>query len=445
MSNKPVPERYNLVYFLLLVSAIIYYWLAYQTTRNNFTYFIGLFTILFAIYFFACRFFSVTKFRQLLLAGLLFRVLLLFSVPQLSDDVYRFIWDGRLSANGINPFRYLPSEIMSMPPVKGITSELYARLNSPSYHTVYPPVLQGIFLLAGKLFPLNIWSAIVFFKTIIIVVEVGTVLMMIQLLKKMLLPIHASLLYWLNPLVIMELTGNSHFDGLMICFVLLALLLLVNKIWQVSSICLGIGIATKLVPVLFIPLIIRKLGWKKGALYLLITIITTVVLFSLVLDIATIQHLLESINLFFTRFEFNASIYYLVRWAGELVKGYNIIALAGPALSMIAGSVILLLSFHKKPAVHLSFFTKCLFIITIWYLFSTTVHPWYVCLPLALSIVTGYRFTLIWSFTALMSYAAYQWNPVQENLWLTAAGYIFMIGFAGWEIKQRQICPTISK
>jgi hypothetical protein len=63
------------------------------------------------------------------------------------------------------------------------------------------------------------------------------------------------------------------------------------------------------------------------------------------------------------------------------------------------------------------------------------VHPWYVCLPVALVVFTPYRYAFIWSFTTTLSYAAYQFNPVRENLWLVAAGYIFMIGFAWQELR----------
>ncbi len=134
-----------LLYFLSLLSGIVYYILIYQTARDNFLQLISLFTFLFVVYFIVYKFFSATHFKFLVIAGVLFRVLLLFSVPNLSDDVYRFIWDGRLSANGINPFSHLPTEIMQMLPVTGITEELFAQLNSQGHYTIYPPVMQGFF------------------------------------------------------------------------------------------------------------------------------------------------------------------------------------------------------------------------------------------------------------------------------------------------------------
>ncbi|MEO7393366.1 MAG: hypothetical protein ABIU11_00410, partial [Chitinophagaceae bacterium] len=341
MSEQPLYKNKIFFYLLLITSAISYYWLCYQTKRENFYQLAGLFSILFTAYYFLTRFFSVTHFNYLLLAGIIFRSLLLFSVPNLSDDVYRFIWDGRLAVNGINPFSHLPTEIMQMPAVTGITQELFEQLNSQQHYTIYPPVLQGIYWLTAKLFPLNIFAAIIFLKSIIFLSEAVIFFLLIKILKKLSLPKHSSLLYILNPLVITELTGNTHFDGVMILFVLLSMLFLFKKKSAMSAFSLAIGIATKLIPVLFLPLIIIKSGWKKGVSYLLITLVTTFFLFALVFDLATINHLAKSVDLFIRKFEFNASIYYAVRYVGTLIKGYNIIAIAGPFLLLFSGIIIL--------------------------------------------------------------------------------------------------------
>ncbi|MEO7563107.1 MAG: hypothetical protein ABIT07_10965, partial [Ferruginibacter sp.] len=296
------------------------------------------------------------------------------------------------------------------------------------------PVLQGVFWVGAKLFPLSIIKTIIFFKVVIVIADVGIFFLMKQLLKQLSLPKHLSLMYFLNPLVIEELTGNAHFEGLMIFFALFAFLFLFKMRWMSTAIAIGFGIATKILPILFIPLIFKKLGFKKGVLFAVIAGVVTFFLFLLVFNISTVQHLLNSINLFFRNFEFNASIYYLVRWIGERVTGYNIIARAGPILSLTAALIIFIVSFSNQKYSSQILFRNALFIISTWFLFSTTVHPWYICLPLALSVFTTFRFPIVWSFTALLSYAAYQSIPVHENLWLIGAGYIFMIGYGLWEM-----------
>lgn len=433
--NKAELPKQRLLYFLLLLGGLAYYFLSFKTDRENFLQVIILFTFLFLVYGFIYNYFSNTHFKQLLIAGILFRCLLLFSIPHLSDDVYRFIWDGRLAANGINPFSYLPTEIMKMTFIpKGITPELFGQLNSPRYFTIYPPLMQGVFWLGAKLFTQNIFGAILFFKSIIVLFEAGTFFLIYQLLKKLSLPTHFSFLYFLNPLVIVELTGNVHFEGIMLFFLLLSFLLLFKHKWKTSAIFLGAGIATKIIPILFIPLVVQKLGWKKGMIYAAISGLITVILFSFILDYATLEHLGSSINLFFRNFEFNASLYYAVRWIGEQITGYNIIAKAGPLLSLTAALIIIIISFQKNSGEY-SFFIKSLFIITTWFLCATTVHPWYIITVIAISVFTKLRFAIVWSYTALLSYAAYQYHPVKENLWLLAAGYIMVIAYGVWELK----------
>ncbi len=86
-----------------------------------------------------------------------------------------------------------------------------------------------------------------------------------------------------------------------------------------------------------------------------------------------------------------------------------------------------------------SVITKGLFVITAWHLFATTVHPWYICLPVAVSIFTHYRYAIIWSYLTTLSYYAYQSKPVKENLWLIAFSYLIVAAFAFWEFRNKEI------
>ncbi len=174
-------------------------------------------------------------------------------------------------------------------------------------------------------------------------------------------------------------------------------------------------------------------GWKKGWLYAFIAGATTLLLFAFQFDLPTLQNMAKSVDLFFQKFEFNASIYYFIRWVGTQIAGFNLISIAGPLLSLIAAMLILILSFETTLHNNETFFTSSLFIITAWFFFATTVHPWYICLPVVLAVFTPFRYAFIWSFTATLSYAAYQHNPVQENLWLTAGGYVVVFAYAIWE------------
>ncbi len=439
MNNNVLIRKPIFLWAILAATACLYLMLGYHTVRQNFFQLALIFAALFGFYFIGMKYFAKAYFVHLFAAGIFFRLLFLFSVPNLSDDVYRFIWDGRVAANGINPFAFLPSEIIRMPALEGINENLFQKLNSPDYYSIYPPVLQGIFWLTAALFPESILASMFFMKAVIFLIDIGTCFLIIAILKKLALPKERALFYILNPLVIAELTGNIHFDGVMIFCLMLAFYLLLSNNWKSSAIFLGAGIATKLIPILFIPLVIFKLGWKKGLSYAMIAGLVTLILFALVFDASTIQHMINSAGLFVQTFEFNASVYYLFRWIGSLIMGYNTIAILGPLLYMVAGLLILFVSWNSKKTSATSFFDKALFIVTLWFLFATTVHPWYICLPVALSVFTKFRFAIIWSYTTTLSYAAYQFSPVKENIWLIALGYMVVISCLLLEIKKSEV------
>ena len=66
--------------------------------------------------------------------GVFVRVILLFFFPKLSDDIYRFCWDGQLLHLGINPFTYLPDDLQHE---NAFLAQLYPSLNSKSYYSIY--------------------------------------------------------------------------------------------------------------------------------------------------------------------------------------------------------------------------------------------------------------------------------------------------------------------
>ena len=77
------------------------------------------------------------------------RLVLFPAFPLLSDDIYRFIWDGRLIINGQNPFDYLPTHWHNTNGSElGLNKELFDSLNSPEYFTIYPPICQAIFAIS---------------------------------------------------------------------------------------------------------------------------------------------------------------------------------------------------------------------------------------------------------------------------------------------------------
>ena len=145
---------------------------------------------------------------------------------------------------------------------------------------------------------------------------------------------------------------------------------------------------------------------------------------------------METLTLWFQDFEFNASMYYIFRWIGFKIVGWNMIATIGKILPLLIILSILLLTFFKKNRSTPQLVTTLLFGVSIYFVFSTTVHPWYIASPLLLSVFTKYKFATIWSFFVMLSYGAYSNDITTENLWLVALEYLAVIGFFVWEVNK---------
>lgn len=432
-----------LTWVVALASAAGYLIVAYTVPRQAFGWLIGFMGLLFLGYswfVFPFRFRRARKQppdRLLFGMAIGFRLLLLLAMPGLSDDVYRFIWDGRLLAHGFNPYLYLPRALagteVAMQAELGKT--LFGLLNSPDYFTVYPPLNQAMFALAAGLSGGSLLWNVIWLRVPIVLSELGTLWLMTKLLRRLNRNPNLALLYGLNPLVIIELTGNLHFEAVMIFCGLLAVWLLLQNHVLGSAGALALAITTKLLPLLLLPLVVGRLGWKKGLIYATLTGGFTLLLFVPFASVELIQNVLSSINLYFQKFEFNASVYYLLREMGYWLKGYNTIESVGRGLSIATtlGVLWMALRWQNRSAP-----VQVLATLTFYFALATTVHPWYVASVVAAAVFTQFRYPLLWSALILLSYYTYRTLPYTENLWLTAAEYALVVGWAVFELRANQ-------
>lgn len=377
--------------------------------------------------------------RFFMVLAVLLRVLLLLAFPQLSDDIYRFIWDGRLINQGINPFAHPPAYYLqagqSLP---GLSSELFTQLNSPDYFTIYPPLAQAVFAGACWLSPHSIAGAALAMKLPLLACELGSLWLLPRLLKRLGLPDKNALLYALNPLVLIEVMGNLHFEGAMIFFFLLGFWLLLSGRWALSAGGMALSVAAKLLPLMFLPFFIRRLGWRRSLGYFFLLGLALLVFFAPLLGGAFFAGFSNSLELYFRKFEFNASIYYLLRWIGLQWKGYNAIAQIGPYLALLVFGGIVLAAWRDKGLTWQSLPPWLLLAICLYLALSPTVHPWYASLPIALSALTRFRFPILWSGLIWLTYINYSYPAYQENFWIVALEYLVVYSFAAWEVFKKK-------
>ena len=444
---------------LLLTGIAIYGSFAYDLNRADFIKLISLYTGLFFISF---KLIQLEKSNFWFLAGVavLFRLVFIAATPNLSQDFYRFIWDGQWILEGINPYLSVPNDWRKFSTALELTNQKLingmGRLSAGNF-TSYPPVNQLLFAISILLGGKSILGSVVAMRVFIILADLGTLHFGRKLLRKLKLPAHQIFWFILNPFIIIELTGNLHFEGVMLFFLTWSIYLLHQKKWIWSAILLGISVSIKLLPLLFLPLLwnyfiknrkiensdIPGLNFKKLLGYYLMVGLTVLASFLPFLSSEFISNFSASIALWFQKFEFNASIYYIVRWIGFQLKGYNIIASAGKILPLIVILILSGLAFFRRNNSTQKLIETMLVGVSAYFFLATTVHPWYIATPLLLSVFTKFRFALVWSFLVMLSYSAYTKNGFQENYWLIAVEYVLVIGIFLLEIFKPKLLARI--
>ena len=372
--------------------------------------------------------------------------MLLFAFPQLSDDIYRFLWDGHIIHQGIQPLTHLPSVLVEDNTlVDDYLKDIYPLLNSPDYFTVYPPVSQFVFYLATVSESWSLAFSAGIIKLILLISDIGILAMLGSLLKRFGKSPKWSLLYFLNPLVITEVCGQLHFESLMVFF-LCGAFYTIKKNKAIAGGCLALSVGTKLLPLMFAPLFMKHLidrakGEGVGQIKVWSHLINFFLPFGLVLLLTFIPffwsldlaNFLASVNLYFQSFEFNASIYYLLRSIGYWVTGYNQIAVIGPLLSLGTVSFIAYLALRKKMVEVSDLWKYCMMAFACYLFCTTTIHPWYLIMLLFFNTSFKWRWVLAWSALIILSYSTYMHPDFKQNLFLISLEYMLVIGLMIWE------------
>lgn len=286
-----------------------------------------LFGATFASYLFAIRVAARAKQDAKLLAlivwfAVVFRVVLLFSVPIQEIDIYRYLWDGAVSTTGVSPFRYSPDQVRvaaggnsSDEDLRNIVRlldrepamvEILRRIHFGELPTIYPPVSQAVFVAAAFTTPAHrsLATHVFIMKTWLVCFDLATLLLVVRLLKFCRKPVGLSLIYAWCPLLLKEVANSGHLDAIAVFLTTLAIYLAVwllvklgtgestdavvrsaNKrhsaeqraaIAPLSTIMhgsavgvvLALAVGAKLYPVVLAPLIyfvfVKRIGWTKS-------------------------------------------------------------------------------------------------------------------------------------------------------------------------------------
>jgi hypothetical protein len=187
--------------------------------------------------------------------AVIFRLSIIFAPPYLSDDIYRYVWDGRVQAAGINPYRYIPAA----PELAHLRDDvIYPKINRRDWaHTIYPPAAQAVFFLTTRISETVVWM-----KLTMLGFELVTFWAIAQLLTLLGRPRQLLLMYAWHPLVVWEFAGSGHLDAIAIAFIALAFLAWQRKSNLGAGFLLACGTLVKLFPVVLVPAMLKRGRWR---------------------------------------------------------------------------------------------------------------------------------------------------------------------------------------
>jgi alpha-1,6-mannosyltransferase len=178
----------------------------------------------------------------------------------LSTDIYRYVWDGRVAAAGINPYRWIPTDPHLLPLQDPV---VFPRINRNNYApTIYPPVAQMLFLSANRL-----GGGVFSVKLLFVGLEAAGIAALVGLLRRTGKPRDAVLLYAWHPLPIWEIAGSGHVDAAVVLFVALALAAALAGRRAAAGAALAAAVLVKFLPAVIAPALWRWRDWRLPAAF----------------------------------------------------------------------------------------------------------------------------------------------------------------------------------
>ncbi len=418
--------KLNIKFFVLTILYVALFSFISTIQRQDFGVLFATYTALFAIFFYCLANRYQYQIYQYVIVFMALRIPFFFNLPELSDDFYRFLWDGMLLNEGINPWGRIPinEELLNFKNPE-LARMLLEKMNSAAYASVYPTVNQIFFGIAYIFTGNSILNGVNVIRAGIILVELSFYLFMV--FRNPGERIAASI-YLLCPLTVIEGVGNLHFEAVAVPLMAIALSEFVPSRYFRVAIPWSMSVATKLVPLILGPMLFFKFPRRKRYSFLAVSVLSIFLLLALIQPWLGHENLGNGLALYFKSFEFNASIYYLIRVLLEPAIGYNPIAYIGPILGFLAGGLIILISYTRRKA-HIM--ELALVVFSIYYLLSTTVHPWYLLPIVFFALGCGRFYILIWAYLVWLSYTHYLgelgpkwWAILIEYTGLAAAIYL---------------------
>ncbi len=338
----------------------------------------------------------------ILLAALAFRLTLFALPPSLSPDLYRYQWDGQLQLAGQNPYLVAPEASQHLP--------------GAGWTATYGPLAELFFALTARL------DGVAAFKLLSLLFDLGSLLVLLALLRAQKQPSERVLLYAWCPLVVVEFAGSGHNDSMVVFALLLANLAIIRGWRGVSIATLAAATLVKWFPVLALPVLLRRTGWRHAGWFVAVCALGALPyrdagwrLFSGVVSYA--EH-----------WRNNASLFDLL----AAVSGSEKVAAAVAAVALMG--LALRLAWMRAEPLRASYL-----LIAALLLLSPSVFPWYLTWLVPFLCFFPSPALLLWTSTVLLSYhvlvdynALGVWYYDARLVWLEYLPVYGLLLWRGW-------------
>ena len=342
------------------------------------------------------RFCAIT----ILCFSLLFRMIMWLSPPALSDDIYRYLWEGKLLVAGINPFTYAPSD-PSLEHLHDLT--IFLHINHKEYAAIYPPLNQFIFALSTLISPTITTMNLTF-----ILFDLFTMLMLMFILRDLRMDLKRIIIYAWNPLIIMEFAGSGHLDSAGIFFLMLALYLCTKKRTYSPTIFLSLSFLNKFLPLIFLPFILTRKKVLNLVIFLL-TVATLYIPFS-----GAGKKIFLSLLIYSQQWVFNASLYEVFLWmVSSPLKARGI---SFVVLFLIVTGLFVWYKVKKGNEDEGLVYRVSFIALGSLLLLTPVLHPWYLCWMVPLLVIYPNRAWMFLTGSVFLSYWVLK-GYVETGVW----------------------------
>ena len=296
-----------------------------------------------------------------------------FQFPE-TDDIYRYIWEGRVQNAGYDPYVLAPNaEIL-----ESMRDSTWQGINHKEWSAIYGPFALLVFKAVTA-----INTSIEFMKGTFIFLDLATLAVLIMILMHKVRHPGALALYAFNPLVLMAFAGEGHVDSLQMLLVMTSYLFCVKKRWALSAVFIGLAVSAKFTAIIFVPFLIRRENWKW--IFLAgVAFVAPAFFFS-----ASPKEMFESLLKFGSEMRFNDSVHFvLYQLFGQGTAAW---ICAGVLIAISAGIWL-----TQDSPLRGAFFCCFAFL-----LMAPTVHYWYLCMLIPFLVFVPSVPAMVWTISSV--------------------------------------------